>query len=249
MSEFFVGYLPTIPPGIARTVRRAVIGIMLGVVAATIILVASQHRFAPAAFEYGNVRDFEGVIEERPYPAILVKRPGLVPSDVRYSRYMLVGAGKHGADVAGHAGRYVKLRGMLIYRGHETLIEVVPASLQATAGPSFAPDTPVNLGPVTLAGEIVDSKCYFGVMNPGAGKVHRDCAARCLSGGIPPAFIAIDPEGRSHVYMLTNKDGGKIPADWAADHAARPITLCGDLMKSDDTETLYADLGSAHLQP
>jgi hypothetical protein len=29
---------------------------------------------------------------------------------------------------------------------------------------------------MTLTGEIVDSKCYLGVMNPGQGKVHRDCA-------------------------------------------------------------------------
>lgn len=249
MREFFVGYLPTIPPGIARTIRWAVVGIFLGAVAAAIILVVSQHRFEPATFEYGNVRDFEGVIEQQPYPAILVKRPGVVPPDVQFSRYTLVGAGKHGADVSGFAHKYVKLRGMLIYRGQETLIEVVPASLQATDGPSFVPDTPVNLGPVTLSGEIVDSKCYFGVMNPGAGKVHRDCAARCLSGGIPPAFIAIDSEGRSRVYMLADKDGGKIPADWAADHAARPITLRGELMKSGETETLYADLDSIHVQP
>jgi hypothetical protein len=245
VSEFFVGYLPTIPPNIARTVWRAVAGILLGTIAAAIILAASQHRFPPAAFEYGKVRDFEGMIEEQPYPVLLVKRPGIVAVGDAYSRYMLVGAGKHAADVAGLAGKYVKLRGTLIYRGHEALIEVIPGSLQAT-GPSFAPDAPVNLGPVTLTGEIVDSKCYFGVMNPGAGKVHRDCAARCLSGGIPPAFIALDPEGRSHVYMLANADGGKIPADWAADRAARPIALRGELMKSGDTETLFADLNSAH---
>ena len=246
MSEFFVGYLPTIPPSIARTVRRAVAGILLGAIAAAVILAASQHRFAPATFEYGNVRDFEGVIEEQPYPVLLVKRPGIVAAGDAYSRYMLVGAGKHAADVVGLAGKYVKLRGMLIYRGHETLIELVPASIESTAGPSFPMNTPVNMGTVTLTGEIVDSKCYFGVMNPGAGKVHRDCAARCLSGGIPPAFIALDPEGRSHVYMLANADGGKIPADWAADSAARPIALQGELMKSGDTETLFADLDSAH---
>jgi len=249
MKEFFVGYLPTIPPGIARALRRAVIGILLGTIAAAIVLAVSQHRFPPSAFEYGNVRSFEGLIEESPYPALLVKRPGVVQSADQYSRYLLVGAGKHGADIAGLAGKYVELRGMLIYRGHETLIELVPGSLQAMDGALYTPSTPADLGAVTLTGEIVDSKCYFGVMNPGAGKVHRDCAARCLRGGIPPAFIAIDPEGRSRVYMLANKDGGKIPAEWAAGHAARPITLHGQLMRSGDTETLYADLGSVHVQP
>ena len=45
-----------------------------------------------------------------------------------------------------------------------------------------------DLDTFTLIGEIVDSKRYLGVMNPGNGKVHRDCAVRCLSGGIPPIF-------------------------------------------------------------
>ena len=36
------------------------------------------------------------------------------------------------------------------------------------------------LGPVELTGEIADSKCWLGVMNPGEGTVHRDCARRCL---------------------------------------------------------------------
>jgi hypothetical protein len=38
---------------------------------------------------------------------------------------------------------------------------------------------PKNLGEFDLVGEIVDSKCYLGNMNPGNGKVRRDCAVRC----------------------------------------------------------------------
>jgi hypothetical protein len=47
----------------------------------------------------------------------------------------------------------------------------------------------VSLGTQTLIGEIVDSKCYLGVMNPGALIPHRACAIRCISGGIPPVLL------------------------------------------------------------
>jgi hypothetical protein len=81
----------------------------------------------------------------------------------------------------------------------------------------------VDLGEVQLTGEIVDSKCYFGVMNPGNGKVHRDCAARCISGGIPPALLVRDAEGRSDTVLL---------AKWNREllkHIAEPVTLRGRL--------------------
>jgi hypothetical protein len=62
------------------------------------------------------------------------------------------------------------------------------------------------LGPITVRGELVDSKCYLGVMNPGHGKVHRDCAARCIGGGIPLALV---PEnvGKEHsIFYVMAKD-------------------------------------------
>jgi len=45
-----------------------------------------------------------------------------------------------------------------------------------------------TLGNKKLRGEIIDPKCFFGVMKPGSGKTHKSCAARCLSGGIPAVF-------------------------------------------------------------
>lgn len=44
--------------------------------------------------------------------------------------------------------------------------------------------------PVTLDGELVDSKCYLGTMKPGDGKTHKSCAILCLRGGIPPLFVS-----------------------------------------------------------
>lgn len=248
MNEFFVGYLPKIPPGIARAVRRAVVGLLLGAALLAIVLTASQRRFPAAFFEFTQERNFEGTIEERPYPALRVVRPGVTGSQSDYSRYLLVALGKHGAadQVAGLAGKLVKLRGKLIYRDNQTIVEIMPDSLSVVGKTDAPAPSTQDLGLVTLSGEIVDSKCYFGVMNPGAGKVHRDCGTRCLSGGIPPALI-VRENGRALVYVLANADGGPIPNDWAARRAGRPVTIQGRLLKSGDTLILEADLGTVQL--
>ena len=47
-------------------------------------------------------------------------------------------------------------------------------------------------------------KCYLGVINPGNGKVHRDCAVRCLSGGVTPVFATNDFNGRPTILVLTD---------------------------------------------
>ena len=93
----------------------------------------------------------------------------------------------------------------------------------------------MELGTVQLTGEIVDSKCYFGVMNPGNGKVHRDCAARCISGGVPPAFLVRDASGHAETLLLAN---------WKREllnHIAEPVTIRGRLVRSDGRLSLYAE--------
>jgi len=249
VKEFFVGYLPSVPPGIAGLIHRVVACLLLCTALLAVALVKAQHRFPQSAFEFDTIRDFEGTIEERPYPALLVQRLGVQDAGYPFSRYVLVGTGKHGADrdVAGLAGHNVKLKGKLIYRGNQTLIEVMLGSVEKTSSAAKTVAPIGTVGAVTLTGEIVDSKCYFGVMNPGEGKVHRDCATRCLSGGIPPALITHDSSGRSVVYLLANSDGSRVPSDWAAARAARPITISGRMVKSGDTLILQADLSTFRL--
>jgi hypothetical protein len=69
------------------------------------------------------------------------------------------------------------------------------------------------IGTVELPGEIVDTKCYLGAMRPGVGKVHRACAARCLSGGIPPGLLVRDKAGGAFVFMLAGADGEEFGID------------------------------------
>src|SRR5215471_10536768 len=89
-AEFYVGYLPRAPKSLARTTAGivaalAVLGVTIG-----LVLVFAQQPFRQANFEFQQYREFTGLIEASPYPALLVERPGAPPEHPPYSRYLLV---------------------------------------------------------------------------------------------------------------------------------------------------------------
>jgi len=249
MNDFYVGYLPKAPPALAGFVRKIIVALGLVVASIALALVAGQMPFANSAFEYGTVRSFEGVVEAQPFPTLLVARPGETGPHDKYSRYLLVAPGKHGADdlLAGVGGKHVRLQGQLIYRDGETMVEVAPGSISVLDRTPAVQESTRNLGPVTVAGEIVDSKCYLGVMNPGQGKVHRDCAARCVSGGIPPIFIVSDILSggitlRGHEQLLlVGLDGRALAGDALREFIAEPIQIQGELLQTGSTHLLKVD--------
>ena len=205
-----------------------------------LMLVVGQMPFANSTFEYGKVRSFEGVVEARPFPTLLVARPGDIGQHDKYSRYLLVAPGKHGADdlVASVDGKQVRLKGQLIYRDGGTMVEIAPGSIAAVDTAPAVQEATRDLGKVTVTGEIVDSKCYLGVMNPGQGKVHRDCAARCLSGGIPPIFITTDGHEQ---LLLVGPDGRALGRDALREFIAEPIQIQGELLDTGSTQLLKFD--------
>jgi len=229
-SEFYVGYLP-MPAGLKRTIRRFIVALGALVVLVAAILIVGPNPFAASTFEFHQYREFRGTLLTEPYPALTI--PGQEPP------WLLVGPGKHGAgDLRQWTGREVALKGERIYRTsgstEDHMIELAPGSLTAR-GEGNPVQGPENLGEVKLTGEIVDSKCDFGVMNPGAGKVHRDCAVRCISGGIPPAFLARDSTGNTVTLLLANWKRELL------DHVAEPVTIRGRLTRSAGRLTLYLE--------
>ncbi len=248
MNDFYVGYLPKAPTALARFVRRVILALGLLAVTAALVLVVGQMPFASSTFEYGKLRSFDGMVVTRPFPILLVARPGQTGQEDKYSRYLLVAPGKHGADdlVASFDGKHVRLQGQLIYRDSRTMVEITPGSITVLNDPPADQEPAHDLGVVSLTGEIVDSKCYLGVMNPGQGKVHRDCAARCLSGGIPPIFVTTD--GRQQ-FLLVGLDGRALGRDALREFIAEPITIRGDLLQLGDSRLLKIDAGTLHHSP
>jgi hypothetical protein len=241
MNEFYVGYLPKAPVGIARRILALVVFLLVFVAFLAIAFARVQRTFAPSVFEFGKVGTFEGTIESSPYPILIV--PGHGSAEPEFSRYLLVAEGKHGADakVAAFAGKTVQIRGTRIYRDNQTMIELVSGSI-SVVGESKQPEQATKeLGTFELTGEIVDSKCYLGVMNPGNGKVHRDCAERCLSGGIPPIFATNDFNGVPAIFLLTSPNRKPLPKEAFLDRVAEPVRIRGKILQLGGTLSMETE--------
>jgi hypothetical protein len=205
----------------------------------------SQRAIGVSVFEWGTVKTFSGVLEIRPYPHLLVPRPGAAGTQPGFSAYYLVAPFKFGLDreaLSALDGRNVSLRGTLIYRGNQTMVEAIPDSIKASGEP-FSPPAgigTVRLGRESLVGEIVDSKCFLGVMNPGQLLPHRACAIRCISGGVPPVLLVRQKDGRA-VYLLLVSADGKPVNQQVLDKVAEPVQVTGEVERQGDLLILRAD--------
>ena len=240
-SDFYIGYLPKAPTGLSRFVRRVIVALDLLALIVALVLSLGQMPFAKSYFEFGKLRDFEGTVVARPYPSLIITRPGQADQGDSTSEYLLVAPGKHGADdlVRSFDGKDVHLRGQLIYRDGKTMVEIEPGSIRQNNRQSAEQPGTKTLGALTVTGEIVDSKCYLGVMNPGNGKVHRDCASRCLSGEIPPLFIDSE-SGRQ--FILVSEDEKALPYAAIKEFMAEPLSITGELLQRGDVQVLRIDL-------
>src|SRR2546428_7157339 len=170
-DEFFIGYATPMPVRLARFVTRVVIGLACGVLAWAVTVAAGHVSLESGTFEFGHPQRFTGTVVERPYPAL---RPDGVEPNTPW--LLLVAPGKHGVDalVSGVDGRHVTLTGTRILRRSHTMIEVEPASLVVGGGSESNLTSSAiraeSFGdrPVRVRGEVVDSKCFLGVMVPGS---------------------------------------------------------------------------------
>ncbi len=239
-AEFYVGYFPSSPPGIARRTRRAVVTLGLLVSGSVVGLALAQPPFAAATFEYGRPREVAGRLRALPYPVLVVEtREGDLPVTSRH--WLLAAPGKHGADaqVAAYDGRTVRIRGQLLHRGDAAMLEILAIDGTST-GPEPVATTHVELGTLTLTGEIVDSKCWMGAMNPGEGKTHLACAVRCVSGGLPPLLALRDGAGGERHLLLVNPDGGPVDRG-ALQGVGRPVSITGRVTREGELLFLHAD--------
>jgi hypothetical protein len=251
MSEFYVGYQQKAPPGIAHRVRTFLSFLFALSAISAIVFAAVQRTYAPSFFEYGKVRTFVGIINAHPYPKLTLQLPIEDFPDRHY--FLLVAEGKHGADdqVVPFDGKSVNLRGTVVYRDSQAMIEIVKDSIQlrnslpAEINAEGEPAMPQLLGTFDLSGEIVDSKCFLGVMNPGSGKVHRDCAARCLSGGIPPALVTQDFRGKPAFLLLVDEQQNPLAREVFLNRVGQPVHIHGDVFTSG--ETLYLATSAASI--
>ncbi len=201
-DDFYIGYLPKAPARLARFTRMTVVVVAGVALAGGAALAVALPYFGAGVFEFGMPREFKGTLRCAAAPVLATPE----------ADYLLVGGGKTrvAPEICGASGNDVTLRGTLIRRDGRQLLEVTDAPKKGSpAGPETAE---VALGRFTLTGEIVDSKCYFGVMNPGEGRAHRACAVQCLRGGVPAIFVARDRAGATTHLLVTGPTGEAINA-------------------------------------
>ena len=246
-DNFYIGYLPEAPDKTAKFIKRVSIGLLFFILATALIFALSQKPFSSSIFEFGSSTTLEGTLITDPVPTLLVEKEGINQS------VLLVGFGKFGAGRAidqmekekGESlhGKKVKLEGTLIYNDGMTLLELTEEGqslLAVEANPGFQSQKETPLGTLTLPGEIIDPKCYFGVMKPGQGKSHRSCAIRCISGGIPPMLKVQNQNGDSQYYLLLGENGEAINKE-VLDYVAESITVEGVLSSWKDLNLLKID--------
>jgi len=247
-AEFFVGYLP-VPPGLARFARRFAVGALVGFAALAAVLAAAQRPLGLGEYAWDEESEYCGRLQVAPVAGLWSRPAGAAGAAPFTGAFLpLVGEGKHGPqpNLLAAGERDLTLQGRRIERYGQQLIEVideVPAQAAtypttATAQTAFlAPPAQVALGRQTLSGEIVDAKCFFGVMKPATGKAHRDCAIRCLSGGAAPAFVVrargAEGEERTLVLLLAATDGAPL-GPRVLDLVAEQVEIEGDVSRLGD---------------
>jgi DMSO/TMAO reductase YedYZ heme-binding membrane subunit/nitrite reductase/ring-hydroxylating ferredoxin subunit len=237
-SDFFIGWQSNLAPALGRFVRGAVIPLAALVPTVVGVVVWFQHPVDRGLFEFGVEKQFEGVLYERPIP-----RLRLTNAEGKQVDHVLVGAGKFGppAVIDGAHGHRVRFNGSLIIREPFHMIELNRPEtftvLDQDAKPAAEPATS-PLGEGRFIGELVDTKCYSGVMRPATGKVHRACAIRCLSGGVPPGLLVHDRNGDGVVFLLAGP--GDEPLRYDVQLAGTLIEVEGVLELNGDTPVLRA---------
>ena len=233
-DEFYVGYLTAAPARLARFLRGRVSLLLAASLVVVLVIAWNQDPPARARFEYGLVQPIGGVVFERPYPLLFT------PESSGTRTWLLAAEYKRGADslTAGHHGRMVRTEATRIYRGSVGMLELH----RLAAGDSALPIRieQHDLGEVTLRGEVVDSKCWSGAMNPGEGPTHRLCALRCLRGGLPPLLSGRDTGGDTVTALLVGPGGVRIDSLLFPVIAA-PVEITGRLRSIGTLLVLEAD--------
>lgn len=243
-DEFYIGWEKKAAPGIGGAVRKIVVALLVFALAAPFVLAISQRMIGTSVFEWGNLKTVSGILQTQPYPHLLVLRPGSTADNPSFSTYYLVAPWKFGLDAKAIApldGKSVAIKGTLIYRENQTMIETKPEWIIATNNPPKMEPVPfVALGKQTLIGEIVDSKCFLGVMNPGQLATHRACAIRCISGGAPPILLVRRKEGPPIYLLLVSAEGKPVNKE-VLDMVAEPVEISGEVERQGDLLVLRAD--------
>ena len=236
MSEkpFFIGWSADTPAVDRRFFLGSGAGLMLAAGGLAFGLARHQNTPNSGRWDMGDIREWRGIATAEPYSMLRTRDFDGTP------RTLLLGCqGKCGvaARIGALAGKPVIVKGSPIVRGEQAMIAVIDGMDWITEDPEGTlaglafPETQA-VQDVTLQGQILDTKCWFGAMSPAEGKVHKACAALCIRGGIPPAFFVKDVADQKALMIMT--DRGLAHGDDLLAYVGEPVELTGQLQRRGD---------------
>jgi hypothetical protein len=251
-EAFYIGWQPKAPVSFAKHAKKVLLILFPVALLAGYLLSASQKKFSTANFEFGKLTEVKGIYFNEPVPLLKI-----TDNKGGYITIPLVGYGKHGAETAlldyekantiSLNKKELTLKGTLLYSDGKTLMQIDKnenpvikvADYIGDLSKDPLPAGGKDLGWASIRGEIIDPKCFFGVMKPGEGKVHKDCAIRCILGGIPPVLKVQNEKGENNYYLIVGPNGEKMN-EAVKNFVAEPVEIQARVVQHDDWIILYA---------
>lgn len=237
-DTFFVGWAPA--SGDLRTFLMVFSLCLLGFFGGASFMIAATQTDPGEGAGVGGANAI-GILEAKPYPVVHVLGSNFwEPGET----VLLSGGGKRGVQdrAAELDGEVVQVAGGRLERGglHGLQVRRGKNGLRISEMREADPIEPISLGRWRLTGEICDGKCYIGAMRPGEGLAHKACANLCLTGGVPPVFVATDEIEGSEYFLLGNADGGPL-GDKILDYSAILIEVEGRVEKRGTLNVFLVD--------
>ncbi len=235
-DEFYIGWNDSIPKALYSFSKG--VSIFLAVLF-TAFAWGLPHLMEPMKnSEFNFTENFEitGTLVKSPVPMLRTPKKD----------YLLVDGGKFSAlrsinnieerDQIDLDGRIVTLSTTEMNYDDHSVIELTDLEQSFLNIGEYNDYTPVQARGqyVTIKGEIVDPKCFFGAMNPAIGKVHKSCAINCIKGGIPPMLASND--GR---YLFIVGPQGEMMNERIIDMVAEDVNLFGRVAKRNHWYYIY----------
>jgi hypothetical protein len=245
-EEFYVSYIDgSLGNNTKKTIKKFILCAALVTIGGVLIFSFSQKPFKNSTFELLTETKVTGVFHENPYPMLRVQ-----VAENTFKNILLLGFGKLSVnpfldkilkEVPDLNGRKLSIEGNLIYYNGKTLIQITDEEKVSLINNSQT-ILPLKeeISSMTFQGEIIDPKCYFGVMKPGKGKIHRSCAVVCISGGIPPVFATTDGNNIAKYFLLTDLKGKPIN-NQVLSYVGKPSEITGIVEKMEDWYVIKID--------
>lgn len=244
-EEFYIGYIDKVGGRTKKSLKRFVLFSVSILLFSAFLFAFFQRPAVNSSFDFGNPTKVSGVYHESPYPMLRVQ---LVEDE--FKEIVLLGFGKSGANpyldglrekYGELSGRQMTIEGQLIYYNGKTLLEIDDSQKISVTGREGNNFKAVKMGKKMVQGEITDPKCYFGVMKPGYGKIHRSCAALCIAGGVPPVLVSKNEIGGESYFLLTDLKGNSIHED-ILPYIGQPAQMQGSIEKVGDWQLMKIDV-------